>query len=442
MSATYFLRTIWTALGGNPARLDQVAFAGSGDLPSVFPVSDLAAGSVAAAALAVADLAGIDAPVQVDRRLASLWFVTSFQPAGWQTPPVWDPIAGDYQAADGWIRLHTNAPHHRAAALAVLGTAPEKDAVAAAVRTWPADALEDAVVARGGCAAAMRSHAAWQAHPQGAAVVSEPLAWVTPQPGSPWRATDAVRPLAGLRVLDLTRILAGPVATRFLAGFGAEVLRIDPPDWDEPSLAPDVTLGKTCTRLDLRTQRAELLSLLAKADVVVHGYRSDALDRLGLDAATRRAARPGLVDVSLDAYGWTGPWARRRGFDSLVQMSSGIAHEGMVRLGRDRPTPLPVQALDHATGYMIAAAVLRGLAQGAVTTRLSLARTASLLCSVAPEETGPAIHQADDGDFAQALESTVWGPIRRLRPPAAAGGAAMRWDRPAGPLGSAEPPWP
>jgi crotonobetainyl-CoA:carnitine CoA-transferase CaiB-like acyl-CoA transferase len=441
MVARHFLESIWLALGGAAAELDRVSFEGIGDLPSAFPVSDLAAGAVAAAALAVGQFSAAASPVRVNRRLASLWFGTSLQPIGWQTPPVWDPIAGDYQAADGWIRLHTNAPHHRQAALSVLGTEADREVVAAAVRTWSAEALETAVVAQGGCAAAMRAIKEWAMHPQGVAVAAEPLAWIERHTGTPRQPRDPQRPLAGLRVLDLTRILAGPVATRFLAGFGAEVLRIDPPDWDEPSLAPDVTLGKRCARLDLHAQRDRLLALLAEADVILHGYRPGALDRLGLDARTRREARPGLIDVSLDAYGWTGPWAGRRGFDSLVQMSAGIAHAGMARLGRARPTPLPVQALDHATGYIMAAAAVLGLAQGAVTTRVSLARTALLLCGAPPADAGPAIEKAEAEDFAVEPEQTVWGPARRLRPPVIIGEAPMRWDRPAGPLGAAEASW-
>lgn len=149
-------------------------------------------------------------------------------------------MAGDYRTVDGWIRLHTNAPHHRDAALSVLDAPIEREAVAAAVARWRADDLEGAVVAAGGCAAAMRSPEAWGLHPQGAAVALEPLvAWEIGETGPDGlAAARADRPLAGLRVLDLTRILAGPVATRVLAGFGATVLRLDPPGWEEPSLVP------------------------------------------------------------------------------------------------------------------------------------------------------------------------------------------------------------
>ena len=451
MQATGFLRDIWTGLGGSGDALADVAFEGEGSLPSVFAVSDLATASVAAAALAVANVAGSPRPkVRVDRRLASLWFGTSFRPDGWTPPPAWDPVAGDYQAADGWIRLHTNAPRHRAAALAALGVEPDRDAVQGAVRAWKAEALEAEVVARGGCAAAMRSLADWRAHAQGRAVTTEPLAWteITGGGGRSRVPPDPSRPLAGVRVLDLTRVLAGPTATRFLAGFGAEVLRIDPPDWDEPALEPDVTLGKACARLDLKgpSGRERLLALLAETDVLVHGYRPGALDGLGLDPATRRRVRPGLVDVCLDAYGWTGPWAGRRGFDSLVQMSAGIAHRGMVQAGADRPVPLPVQALDHATGYTVAAAVALGLARDRGSqTRVSLARTAALLAGSAAdagEDGGGALGKPRDADYAEGREATVWGPLMRLRPPASVGAAVMRWDRAAGPLGASLPAWP
>ncbi len=250
-------------------------------------------------------------------------------------------------------------------------------------------------------------------------------------------------------MLDLTRVLAGPVATRFLAGFGADVLRIDPPGWDEPGVIPSVTLGKRCARLDLRQpgERNVFESLLASADVLVFGYRPDALgNRLGLDAATRQRLRPGLVDVSLDAYGWTGAWQQRRGFDSLVQMSSGIAAEGMRRYGTDRPKPLPVQALDHATGYIMAAAVVRGLTRRLTTgkgsiARTSLARTAALLTAAPIGERNVAFAAEDTDDFNPAIEPTSWGPGRRMKPPVEVAGAAMRWDLPATALGSAQPVW-
>jgi hypothetical protein len=453
----HMLHAASSALDLPAAAPDAVVFEGAGDLPSYFATTDLAAASVAAAALAVRELiaaqGGTANAVRVDRRLASLWFGWSLQPLGWERPPLWDAVAGDYATADGWIRLHTNAPHHRDAALAVLGCAAEREAVARVVAAWRGEELEAAVVGQGGCAAVMRSTAEWAVHPQGRAVAAEPLIAVTaaasdrPGIGQGWAATPS-RPLAGLKVLDLTRVLAGPVATRFLAGYGADVLRIDPPSWNEPGVIPEVCLGKRCARLDLTrpADRAIFENLLAEADILVHGYRADALERLGYGEQTRRRLNPGLIDVALDAYGWTGPWAGRRGFDSLVQMSSGIAWHGMQAQGAGKPVPLPVQALDHATGYLMAAAVVRGLLyrlqeNRAMLARLSLARVARLLVDTPPGGSAQPMTPGGEADLSPELEQTEWGPARRYRVPAEIDGAPLRWDRPASSLGSAAPRW-
>lgn len=472
-----------------------VTITGEATLVSAYPVSDLATASVATAGAAAAELLtalGLTASgatasgatdaaapvVEVDRGLADAWFGVALTPVGWALPSPWDPIAGDYRALDGWIRLHTNAPHHRAAALRVLGVDSERDHVAAAVATWVASELEDAVVAEGGCAAVLRTPAQWAAHPQGIAVAAEPLIAMEPliaaepmiavepmiaaEPmiagapgaadGTPasargWAASLA-RPLAGLRVLDLTRVLAGPVATRMLAGLGADVLRVDPPGWDEPGVVPDMTLGKRTARLDARDPagRETLLELLAGADVLVHGYRSDALDRLGLGDAVRAAVRPGLVDVALDAYGWSGPWRTRRGFDSLVQMSTGIAGWGIAHGTAERPTPLPVQALDHATGYLMAAAVLASLTRrvrtgAGSTSRLSLARTALELERARALPARPAAGRTAAPGPASAPLDTPWGAATLLPSPIRIGGIPLSWDHGPRELGSDAPAW-
>ncbi|MGO4334219.1 CoA transferase [Labrys sp. KB_33_2] len=453
--AAYFLREIWQAVGGDPAHLSHLTIEGAGALPSTFHVTDLAGAAVAAASLSVAELASLRQgkfpAVQVDRRLASFWFLTTLRPQGWSMPPLWDAVAGDYRAADGWIRLHTNTPHHRDAALAVLRTHAEREAVAAAVKQWHAAALETAIVAKNGCAATMRTLEQWADHPQGRAVNAEPLLHRSSTAGGdrPHLPLSAGRPLQGIRVLDLTRILAGPVATRFLAGFGAEVLRIDPPGWEEPGTVPEVVLGKRCARLDLKNPDGlrTLEQLLARADIFVHGYRPDALARLGLDSTRRRQLNPGLVDVCLDAYGWSGPWSGRRGYDSLIQMSTGIADAGMRAAGQDRPTPLPGQAIDHATGYLLAAAAVRGLVERLQTgrgceIRGSLARTARLLVSGGnqPDDAeAPAPEQPSD--WSDLVEQTGWGPARRIRPPVAIADIPMMWDLPAPKLGSSAAAW-
>ncbi len=452
------LEHVWSGVGGRSELLDSVSFradpAGGRVLSSRYPVADLASATVGAAGLALAEWSSAGDPVPsvlVDRGLAGGWFGMTFAPQGWEPPPVWDSVAGDYRCADGWIRLHTNDPVHRAAALGVLGTADaaddpaDKARVADRVAAWSGHALEAAVVAAGGCAAELRSPDAWLNHHQGMAVAHDHLAGrvFTDISHRADITGPADRPLAGLKVLDLTRVLAGPAATRFLAGFGAQVLRIDPPDREEPGVEIEMTVGKNCARLDLHRHREALLALLAGADVLVHGYRPGAMDRLGLGEHELHTARPGLVEVMLDAYGWSGPWRDRRGFDSLVQMSSGIAYPADGHPD-SRPTPLPVQALDQATGYIAAAAALRGLSErrrtglGSVT-RVSLARTAMLLEDFrADRDEGPI--QALDRSGAVA-EQTHWGPGLRLPGPVAVGPAEMSFDKPAAPFGSAPAAW-
>jgi len=448
------LDEIWTALGGDAGKRPDIEFVGDGALPSAFAVSDLASASIAAAASAVSELIALrhgKAPaVRIDRRLSSLWFQFSMQPLGWTMPPQWDAVAGDYKAGDGWIRLHTNAPHHRAVALNILDASTDRKAVADAVAKWTCDDLETAIVSHGGCAATMRGPADWLAHDQGRAVAAEPLisrkragsgdmpAWNVPR----------TRPLTGIRVLDLTRVLAGPVATRFLAGYGADVLRIDPPSWDEPAIIPEITPGKRCARLDLHKSddRKIFERLLTECDVFVHGYRPDALDRLGFGVDRRRTLNPTLVDISLDAYGWTGPWRARRGFDSLVQMSTGIAEAGMRHFAKDEPAPLPVQALDHAAGYLMAASAVRGLSERLASgagnqARTSLARVATLLLHDPTVSNEPDFAPRADADFGGIVEHTEWGDLRRLHPPAAISDAPMRWDRPAERLGASAAVW-
>ncbi|MGZ7458456.1 CoA transferase [Pseudomonas sp. Ma2-10] len=424
-----------------------IPFTSSGALPSVFAVTDLACASIAAAGQAVSELlhqqTGRLPSLEVDRRLASFWFATSIRPQGWSVPPLWDPVAGDYATTDGWIRLHTNAPHHRVAAERVLGACADRTAMQSKVAVWAKTDLEHAVIEAGGCAAQMHTWAQWQAHPQGIAVNAEPLIQFTAgsrQNTTPWQGSVA-RPLAGIKVLDLTRVLAGPIASRFLAGLGADVLRIDPPTWNEPGVVPEVTLGKRCARLDLhdKTDRAVFESLLKDADILLHGYRADALARLGYGAADRERLAPGLLDVSLNAYGWSGPWQNRRGFDSLVQMSCGIAEAGQQYKQANKPTPLPVQALDHSTGYLMAAAAITLLGRGG-SARLSLARTAKLLIEHGRGTDEP-LRAEDENDQGLLVEQTPWGPAHRLHVPLKITGTPLQWAIAASELGSHRAQW-
>lgn len=447
---TDLLTSIQAALG---LPNTPISFTATGALPSAFAVTELACASIAAAGQAASELlhqqTGRLPDLEVDRRLASFWFATSIRPIGWSVPPLWDPVAGDYATRDGWIRLHTNAPHHRAAAERVLGACADRAAMAGKVAQWAKSELEQAVVDAGGCAAEMRTWEQWQVHPQGQAVNAEPLVLFANHPSQshkPWTGS-VVRPLAGIKVLDLTRVLAGPIASRFLAGLGADVLRIDPPTWNEPGVVPEVTLGKRCARLDLndKSDRGVFESLLKDADILLHGYRADALERLGLGTNQRRQLNPGLIDVCLNAYGWSGPWQNRRGFDSLVQMSSGIAEAGMRWKSSDKPTPLPVQALDHATGYLMAASAIRLLAQRLSdgtggSARLSLARTAKLLIEqgAGPDES---LRGEDQQDLGMLVEQTSWGPAHRLQVPLKITATPLQWALPATELGSHPAQW-
>ncbi len=446
------MQEIFTALDLN----NDFETVGQECLASVYSVSDLAASTFGAVGSSIANLtvdlglASYRPSVHVNQRLASLWFAQSIYPKGWEMPPVWDVVAGDYETQDGWIKLHTNLPHHRKAALSVLGVDAIRDKVTAAVQIWRKDELETEIVKMGGVAAAMRSRDEWGTHPQGQAVASEPLiTWgdVRQSQIRNWPASRA-HPLKGLRVLDLTRVLAGPVATRTLAGFGADVLRIDPPGWDEPNVVADITLGKRCSFLQLHqpADRKIFEDLLASADILIHGYRPDAVAGLGYSEAARLDIAPNLIEVSLDAYGWTGPWAKRRGFDSLVQMSCGIAEAGMRWANREQPTPLPVQALDHATGYLMAAAAVRAISlaakgEGLRNARLSLARIAELLIAHPQSIEGKLNKLPSLEDFLELKEQTPWGQAHRLKAAIDIERTPMKWRRPACELGTSTPQW-
>ncbi|CAM5471728.1 Formyl-CoA:oxalate CoA-transferase [Streptomyces tendae] len=244
--------------------------------------------------------------------------------------------------------------------------------------------VEETVTAAGGLAVALRTPEEWAAHEQGAAVARLPLVERVRLDSAPARelsppAGTPLLPAAGLRVLDLTRVIAGPIATRTLALLGADVLRLDPPGLPElPDQHTDTGFGKRSALVELASGREAVEELVARADVVVTGYRPGALDRFGLSAEALAERRPGVVVAQLSAWGATGPWAGRRGFDSLVQVATGIAH---IEGGRDRPGALPAQALDHGTGYLLAAGVLRAVsdqteAGGSRLVRAALARTA------------------------------------------------------------------
>lgn len=341
------------------------------------------------------------------------------------------PLSGFFRATDGWVRTHANYPHHAAALRSALGlTNPAghaRDAVAAAIGERSATEIEDAVVASGGVAAAVRTPAQWRASDPGRHANLAPWIGWSLTKGEPLPVTPGALPLAGVRVLDLTRVIAGPTATRVLGALGADVLRIDPPHRPEDhGTHLDTGWSKRSALADLRVpeQGAAVRALIDQADVVVMGYRGGALAPFGLAPEVLLERRPDLIIATLDAWGRTGPWAARRGFDSIVQAACGIAWQ--YRQPDDSPGALPVQALDHATGYGIVAAVLALLTRraergGGGHAHLSLARTAAELQPWAEPPSTTVIDPSSD----LREVSTVHGLLRTARPPLDLDGAAL-----------------
>ena len=313
---------------------------------------------------------------------------------GRQPPGAWHPVSGFYRAGDGrWIQLHCNFPHHRDGVLRVLGCDGTREAVTVAVTGWKAAELEDALAAAGLCAGMVRAPDEWQLHSQAQAVAELPLFEIVQIGEAPAVAPGSGdRPLSGVRVLDLTRVIAGPVCGRTLAEHGADVLLVTAEHL--PSIevhVMDFGHGKRSARLDLRrADHAERLrSLIRSCDVICQSYRPGALAAHGLSAEELARLRPGIVYVTLSAYSHVGPWRERRGFDSLVQSVSGIAHEGGAAAGLDGPRHLPAQALDHATGYLAAFGAMVALARraregGSYLVRVSLAQTGRWLDRLLP----------------------------------------------------------
>lgn len=308
---------------------------------------ELARSTVAVCALAAAELAArragsVGGPVERvrvdDGAVATAFLSERHLRVDGRAPTNFAPLSRFWRTADGWVRTHANYPHHRARLLAALGLPADTgvDAVAAVLAERRAVEIEETVYAAGGLAVALRTPEEWAAHEQGAAIATRPLLTLdrTEGPGQvgarrlPAVSGSPLLPAAGLRVLDMTRVLAGPVATRTLALLGADVLRIDAPQLPESQDAHnDTGFGKRSVSLDLgdRADRATFDELLTAADVLVTGYRPGALEAYGLTPEALAVRRPGLVLAQVSAWGRYGPWHERRGFDSLVQVATGIA---------------------------------------------------------------------------------------------------------------------
>jgi len=457
------LNDLWRLVGLPPAAPGAIALSGAEPaLPSSFRIGAAAQASISAVTLAAAEIwrrrTGQAQAASVDMRHAALEFRSgNYLLVDGATPPdPWDAIAGAYICGDGrYVRLHTNFPHHRDGVLKLLGCAYTRDAVAAALLGWEAEAFETAATQAGLVVAAMRDFAQWDAHPHAPFIAAQPvitLERIGDAPPIPLPPAGA-RPLSGLRALDLTRVIAGPVCGRVLAAHGADVLRITGPHL--PSLGHaeiDVGRGKLQAALDLRTQadRATLRGLIGAADIFTQGYRPGTLAARGFGPLDVAALKPGIVYVSLSAYGEVGPWAGKRGFDSLVQTATGInLAEGEAAGTPGKPRVLPCQALDHASGYLLALGALAGLLRraeegGSWRVGVSLAGTGHWLRGLgrlADGFTAPDPAIADLPDLLAQMPSD-FGTLTAMRHAGQLAATPPFWTRPAAKLGSHPAQWP
>jgi crotonobetainyl-CoA:carnitine CoA-transferase CaiB-like acyl-CoA transferase len=461
------LRTILPIAGWPEERARAVEITGGADpiLPTPFRLAETSTAALAAVGLAVSDLwelrTGRRQEIAVDTRqaTASLRSGTYLTIEGTPVPFGRNEVMGTYPARNGrWSYLHCNFPNHRAAALKVLGVPEDREAVRKAVAQWDALELEEAIIAANGAGGMVRTMKEWAEHPQGKAVASLPLMEIVRIGDSPPEALPSGdRPLSGVRVLDLTRVIAGPTCARTLAEHGADVLKITGKHL--PSLGRqeyDTGHGKLSAHLDLREEKdREILRGLARgADVFSQGYRPGTLGNRGFSPEALAQLRPGIVVVSLCAFGHVGPWASRRGFDTVIQTVSGITSRQGELFPDDAPGPqfYPVSAIDFLTGYLMAFGAMVALARrtregGSWLVRISLAQVGRWLI-----ERGQ-VPEADLKDVPQEFtpaelerwsmtSNTPVGRLQHLAPVVRLSETPPRWARPMVPLGYNEPVWP
>jgi crotonobetainyl-CoA:carnitine CoA-transferase CaiB-like acyl-CoA transferase len=429
-------------------------------LPTRYRVGTAGAAALAAVGLAAAELwrlrTGRQQEVEVPMRAAAISLRSGryMRIDGRPAKTEWDPIMGFYPARDGrWVMLHTNFANLRAAAARVLGTPEEPRAVAEAVRSWDAEALETALHEGGACGAFARTHAEWAGHPQADAIRDLPVVEIIRIGDAPPRPLPAgPRPLSGVRVLDLTRVLAGPTCARTLAEHGADVLKItraDLPRLGEQDL--DTGIGKLSAHLDLRDPgQAEILRELVRgADVFSQSYRPGTLAARGFGPTTLAELRPGIVYVTLSAWSHDGPWRNRRGYDTIVQTTTGIAHASG---GDGKPRHTPCSAIDYVSGNLMAFGTLVALMRratigGSWLVRVSLATTGRWIVDRGTFTAGQIAAVADElpADEIARLCTEVDAPsgrVRYLAPVVRMSETTPTWERPPVPLGYHQPVWP
>ena len=477
------LTSLWADAKCDPQSLAHLSFLNAEyQLPSSFHVGAIAAATLGAQALAAADIWRLRSgrssdqvqQVSIDMKHAMAMFRSERYLTVDGKPPadIWSPIAGYYQAGDGrWIQLHTNFPHHRDGVLQVLECANNRDAVAKAIAGWQAADLDQRLAAEGLCAAMIRTTSEWNAHPQAVAIASLPLIEIirigdappeligkTAQLNQSIRGAGlhpSLRPLSGVRVLDLSRVIAAPVGARTLAQHGADVLAISAAHL--PNIMPlviDTGRGKRSAQLDLRQEKdaSKLRELVSDADIFIQAYRPGALAAQGFSTQALSELRPGLIQVSLSAYSHAGPWAERRGFDSLVQSATGIAWQEGQGSHLNAPGKLPCQALDHATGYLAAFGAMVALQRRAVEggswlVRVSLAQTGHWLqtlgmvdASAQRIENQTELSQTEVATYLQTMSSD-FGQISAIVPVERMSETMPGFDLPPSPLGSHTAQW-
>ena len=455
------LTALWRHAGQRDDALEAVALTGGEPaLPSSFAVGTAAQASIAASALAAAELwrlrTGRQQRVSVDMRDAAIEFRSEryMRIAGAARGEIWDKIAGLYRCGDArWVRLHTNFPHHRDGVLKLLGCEYSREGVQRALDGWQAEAFETAAAEAGLVVTATRSFAEWDAHGQGRAVAGLPVFSIEKiGDAPPLPLPPGERPLSGVRVLDLTRVIAGPVCGRTLAAHGADVMSVTAAQM--PQMLPlviDNGRGKLSAFVDLREPagRAALARLVRDADIFVQGYRPGAMEKNGFGPDEAARLRPGIVYVSLSAYGHEGPWANRRGFDSLVQNANGMNCAEADAAGAKQPRPLPCQAIDHASGYLMAFGAMTALARrvtegGSWHVRVSLAQTGQWMRGLGRLADGFACPDPGFDDVQDRLEEndSGFGRLTTVRHPATMSETPPHWARPSVPLGTHAPEWP
>jgi crotonobetainyl-CoA:carnitine CoA-transferase CaiB-like acyl-CoA transferase len=426
-------------------------------LPSSFAVGAAAQATIAAAALAACEVGHVRGvarqQVSVDMMHAALECTAWFALDG-RVPELWDPFSGLYRCKDGWVRIHANFRHHREGALHVLGLDPsnaKREDAQTALMAWNAIDFETAMADAKLVATALRTFDEWDATQQGRAIAAQPLFTIERIGDAPRLALPALaedqRPLEGVKVVDLTRILAGPVGGRALAAYGADVMLVNSPHLPNIEAIADTSRGKRSVHVDLRLEegRAAMDKLVQQAHVFIQGYRPGGLRELGYGPHELAAKRPGIVYVSLTAYGTQGPWASRRGFDSLVQTAMGFNHAEGQAFGDGKPRPLPMQILDEATGYVMAmgaSAALRRqqLEGGSWHVQVSLAQTGHWLRALPRVAGGFGVAKPDIEPYTE-VEPSGFGELKGLRHSAQLQRTPARWTRPSMPPGSHPPRW-